>query len=93
MNTLKVKIGFTPKYKRELKRFVKHNKQRALEVKYAIDLLVQNPKHPGLHTEKLGGSDTWTIRLSEGNRLFFLWEEGTTITLIDIGSHDRYKSY
>lgn len=91
MNMLRVKIGLTPKYKRELKRFVKHNKQRAQEVKDAVDLLIENPKHPSLNTEKLGGSDIWTIRLGEGNRLFFLWEVGNRIILINVGSHDKYR--
>jgi hypothetical protein len=82
MNMLLVKINLTSKYKRELKRFVNRSKQRAQEVKNALNLLVQNPKHPGLHTEKLGGSDIWTIRLSEGNRLFFCGKIGTQLPLL-----------
>lgn len=59
----------------------------------AFSLFVENPKHPSLHIEKLMGSNIWSMRLSEGNRLFFLWINEKAIMLVDIGHHDKYKNY
>lgn len=83
----------TKKYNRERDRFIKNNKKRTEEIIETLNKFVNNPKHPSLNTEKLGGKNIWTIRLSKGDRLFFRWTDETTILLLDIGPHDKYRVY
>jgi mRNA-degrading endonuclease RelE of RelBE toxin-antitoxin system len=80
-------------YNRQLAKFVKGSKNNAESVKKATKFFVQNPRHPGLNTEKLKGSETWTIRIDKGNRIFFVWIDKTTVLFIDIGEHDKYRKY
>lgn len=79
-------------YLEALKRFVRGNPKRANNVKKAVILFKQNPRHPSLHLEKLQGSRIWTIRLDKGNRIFLTWDEPTAI-FVNIGKHDKYRKY
>ena len=80
-------------FEKEYKKFVKHNPKRAEGIIKAVEHFITNPKHPSLNVEKLGGSNFWTMRLSEGNRLFFIWIDVDKIILADVGHHDKYKNY
>ncbi len=86
-------IGRSKRFNTEYKKFVKHNNKRAESIIKAIDLFVNDPEHPGLNVEKLKASNIWTLRLSEGNRLFFLWVNEKNILLVYVGKHDKYKNY
>lgn len=88
-----VTIVRSKRFEGEYKRFVKHNLLRAESIIKALTLFVKNHKHPSLHIEKLKGSSIWSMRLSEGNRLFFLWINENTVMLVDVGQHDKYKNY
>lgn len=88
-----ITISRSKRFNTEYKKFVKHNNQRAESIIKAIDRFVNNPEHPGLNIEKLKASSIWTIRISEGNRIFFLWINKKTILLVDVGKHDKYKNY
>lgn len=74
-----ITITRSKRFNTEYKKFVKNNTPRAESIIKAV--------------EKLKGSNIWTIRLSEGNRLFFLWINEFVILLVDVGSHDKYKHY
>lgn len=82
-----------PQYEKQRDKFVRNNIQRGEALIKAQQLFVQDPKHPGLNLEKLKGSETWTIRIDKGNRIFFLWVDKTTTLFIDIGEHDKYRKY
>jgi mRNA-degrading endonuclease RelE of RelBE toxin-antitoxin system len=48
-----------------------------------------DPQHPSLHTHKRRGEgDVWQARVTRSYRLFFRME-GDTITLIDVGPHEK----
>lgn len=86
-------ISLSSHYIAAYKKYVKDNKQRVKVLKKALLLLKENPKHPSLHTEKLQGSNMWTVRISKGERLFFIWYDENTILLVDLGAHDKYRAY
>lgn len=88
-----ITIVRSKRFEEEYKKFVKHNLPRAQSIIKALTLFVHNPKHPSLNIEKLKGSNVWTMRLSQNNRLFFLWIDEITIILVDVGLHDKYKNY
>ena len=75
-----------------MRRFVKGNKKRTLFFKKTLRLLLANPRHPSLHLEKLQNSKIWSIRIDRGNRIFLVRINASALLLVDIGSHDRYKS-
>jgi len=79
-------------FDRSMRKFVKGNKKRALLVKKTLRLLLTNPRHPSLRLEKLQNSKIWTIRIDRGNRIFLVRINASALLLVDIGSHDKYKS-
>jgi len=88
-----VKIELTKKFRREHQKFIANNQTRARLVSSALRIFLSNPKHPGLHTEKLKGVRMWTMRIDKANKIFFSWIDQSTALLIDIGSHDKYRQY
>ncbi len=88
-----MQIKLSTNYYRALQKFVKGNKRNAINVKKAIKLFKNNPKHPSLNLEKLHGKQFWTIRIDRGNRIFFSWIDKSTALLLDIGKHDKYRKY
>lgn len=88
-----ITIVRSKRFEREYEKFVKRNLPHAESIIKALTLFVSNPQHPSLNGEKLKGSNVWSIRLNESNRLFFLWINKTKIILVDVGAHDKYKNY
>ena len=88
-----ISINRSQRFEGEYKKFVKRNIPRAENIIKSLALFVLNPQHPSLNVEKLSGSNVWSMRLSEGNRLFFIWIGKDEIFLVDVGSHDKYKQY
>lgn len=88
-----MQIKLSTGYHRSLKGFVKNNKGNAESTKKALKLFKENPKHPSLRLEKLGGSKIWTIRIDKGNRIFLSWIDKSTALFLDIGKHDKYRRY
>lgn len=87
-----MEIQLSSVYYRSLKQFVKNNKTNAQNVKKALSILKNNPTHPSLNLEKLGGTKIWTIRVDKGNRIFFCIRKNIAL-LIDVGKHDKYRRY
>lgn len=88
-----ITIARSKRFDSEYKKFVKKNTSRAEKIIKAINLFVNDPNHPSLNVEKLKGSNIWTMRLSQSDSIFFLWIKKSTIMLIDVGLHDKYKIY
>ncbi len=88
-----IKINRSPHFNRNFKKYVKKNTSRAESVLFALNTFRHNPNNPGLNTEKLVNSDNWSFRINRGDRIFFVWIDKTTVLLVDIGSHDKYRSY
>lgn len=88
-----MKISESSRYQQAFKVFVKGDRKKAEALKKTLTLLKHNPRHPGLHSEKLKNSELWTVRIDRGNRLFFIWKDKSVIVLVDVGKHDKYKKY
>ena len=87
------KIRLRPSFSRQLRKFTKKNNDRKEAVKEALRRFHLDPDYPSLHLEKLSGTDTWTIRIDSGNRLFFVWsDEGDTAIFFYVGSHNAYRT-
>lgn len=88
-----ITINRSKRFEVEYKKFVKRNIPRAESIIKSLTLFVLNSQHPSLNIEKLVGSNVWSMRLSKGDRLFFLWISKDKILLVDVGTHDKYKQY
>lgn len=86
------KVLQTPAFMRSLKKYVKKNAVRAELVIDTLNKFRLNPQNKGLKLEKLSGLDTWTIRVTQGDRIFFTWVNADTVLLLDIGKHDKYRT-
>lgn len=83
----------TSEYQKARNKYVKNNLRNTDALIKTLDIFVQNPTHPSLNLEKLGGTKLWTIRIDSGNRIFFAWIDESTALLIDVGKHDKYRKY
>ena len=63
--------------------------QRKIEKQEA--LFRQNPFHPSLHTEKLKPRqhELWSMRVDLNYRIVFRFTAEQSVTLINVGTHDR----
>ncbi len=86
-------IRFDESFRKSVRKFSKNNINRKNSIKKTLLLFQENPKHPSLNTEKLTGTQIWTIRVDKGNRLFFTWAEtDNTAIFFFVGPHDTYKT-
>ncbi len=88
-----IKIQYSPRYLSSRRKFLKNNLKALGKTIKTISLFVNNPNHPSLNLEKLGGTKVWTMRIDKGNRIFFYWIDKKTALFIDIGEHDKYRRY
>ncbi len=83
----------SPHYERSLSKFVKNSPQKGKKVIKTLNILSINPFYPSLHIEKLLGTEIWSCRIDKNSRIFFSWSNRTSIYLVDIGPHDKYREY
>lgn len=88
-----ITISYSPSYLAARKKFLKNNRKLTDKAIKAISLFVKNPQHPSLNLEKLRGTKIWTVRIDQGNRIFFYWIKESEALFIDIGKHDKYRKY
>ena len=94
MPPLRLKLEYSRYFLSQRKKYVKNNRKRFEDFKKAVTLFASNPNHPSLNVEKLrNAKGVYTIRLSKGDRIFFIWKEERTVLFIDIGKHDKYRRY
>lgn len=82
----------TSKYQRERDKYLRHNLPRVSQVYKTLKTFQDNPKSGGLNIEKLS-EKVYSMRLNKGDRIFFSWIDNTTVLLLDIGKHDKYRKY
>ena len=87
-----IKLKPTTHFERSRKKYVKKNVLRAEKILSTLQVFRKNPLHPSLNLEKLRNSDVWSMRLGRGDRLFFTWIGKETVLLLDIGTHDKYRT-
>ena len=81
-----MEILFTDRFEEAYEKLTKAEKHN---VRKAITLLGDNPKHPGLRVKKMeGGRDIWEARASIRIRITFEMA-GETIVMRNVGEHDR----
>lgn len=86
-------IAFDKRYIKPYKSFIRNNKRNGDAINKTLKFFEINPKHPSLNTEKLSGSNVWSIRIDKGNRLFFIWSEAQdTAIFFSVGPHDKYRT-
>lgn len=57
------------------------------QVQKALRLFMENPRHPGLHFEKLKGSEYRTIHPDRGKYRIVLRGDGSDFELVDVDRH------
>lgn len=82
-------IWRTRKFDRSLQALAHDRQVRAAK---SLQLFSDNPRHPSLHFEKLGGSDCRTIRVDRNHRIVLIEVSEDVYEVIDIGSHDYIYS-
>ena len=75
-----------PSFKKRLAR--KSIKEQGAIYK-CIDLLSEDPRHPGLHTRRIVSKGTMEARASGANRIEWEYGDGGAIILLNHCSHDR----
>jgi len=87
------KVSFHKRFLSIYHKFSKRSQKRFLAIDRALRLFAHNPRHPSLHTEKLSGSNVWSIRIDQNNRLFFIWsDDNDTAIFFSVGPHDSYRA-
>ncbi|MDO8498090.1 MAG: hypothetical protein Q7S61_06130 [bacterium] len=89
----RIKIEYSSTFNRTLKKFVKNNISRYEDYSKVVRLFAKDPQHPSLNLEKLKHSPFWTIRLNRNDRIFFIWKSKTSTIFLDVGKHDKYRTY
>jgi hypothetical protein len=86
---LTTRLQLTPAFE---KAFVRLPKALQARVTATLERFIDNPRHPGLHFEKLrGGGDLHSIRTTRGYRILMRRESdsaGELFALVDVGPHD-----
>ena len=84
-----MKVVATAHFKRAYKKLPPET-QAATDA--AIRQFIDNPRHPGLHFEKLTGSDDRTIRVDRGKWRIVLRGDRGEFELVDVDRHDTVDS-
>ncbi len=79
----------TERFKKDFKRLPREVHERTGK---ALELFLENPRHPSLHAKKMEGApDIWELRVSDNYRITFqLVEDG--ILLRRIGTHNILRT-
>lgn len=64
---------WSPGFKRSFKRSVRHKPELKAKIEHALNLLIENPFHPLLHTHKLKGdlAGSWACTVDFEYRIVF----------------------
>lgn len=80
-----MQLSASPRFTRAYKALPHEAKE---QVQKALRLFMENSRHPGLHFEKLKGSDYRTIRPDRGKYRIVLRGDGDAFELVDVDRHD-----
>jgi len=85
-----MKIEFDRKFKRQLKKISKKDKQLYKIFLRKLDLLKEKPDHKSLRLHKVSGKriSSWSVTITYKVRVLFVLRK-KSILLTDIGSHDE----
>ncbi len=83
-----MKIETLRSFDDDFRRLPREMQERARRL---LGVLIDNPRHPSLRFKKMGGSETWELRVSRGYRITLEMREETYL-LRRIGSHDILRS-
>lgn len=90
-----MRLIWSPRFARDLKRLVRRNPQIMSEVEMALQKLSEDSFDPSLKTHKLKGdlAGIWACSINYSNRILFEFVEDDeaeeeTILLHTVGSHD-----
>jgi len=80
-----VVIRLTGRFERSFARLTKTEMKTVWK---AVELLADNPRHPGLQVKKMKGKDIWEARVSARLRMTFD-VVGDIIYMRHVGEHDK----
>lgn len=80
-----MQLSASPRFTRAYKALPQEAKET---VQKALRLFMENPRHPGLHFEKLKSSNYRTIRPDRGKYRIVLRGEGSSFELVDVDRHE-----
>ncbi len=85
-------INRSSRFKRSYKRLPPHIQNDFDE---SVKIFFKNPFDPALQTHKLHGNldAYYAFDLRAGYRVLFVFEEDSTVLLVNIGDHDDYKKW
>ncbi len=78
-------IRLTGRFERSFARLTKTEMKTVWK---AVELLADNPRHPGLQVKKMKGKDIWEARVSARLRMTFD-VVGDIIYMRHVGEHDK----
>ena len=80
----------TERFKKDFKRLPSEIQER---VGTTLERFVDNPRHPSLHAKKMEGApNIWELRVTDNYRITFQYENGDSIQLRKIGTHDILRN-
>ncbi len=84
-------VTTTPKFDRSFARLIDGSPALESIFRRKLSMFVHDPFDPSLATHKLGGNmrELWSFSLTPKLRIVFSFEEGNTVILVNVGSHDR----
>ncbi len=87
---------WSPGFKRSYKRSIRHKPELKAKIEHALNLLIENPFHPLLHTHKLKGdlAGSWACTVDFEYRIVFEFindpETGEEMLLLEaVGTHEE----
>lgn len=85
-----MKLIRTDRFKRDFKKLPEPIKRKTEQ---ALRFLVENPRHPSLHTKRIRGTKhLWEARVTKNYRIVFAVEEDTYV-LYGVGPHEIIERF
>ncbi len=86
-------IRYDRRFLKALQVIAKSDTARAKPVQSAVERFAVDSRHPSLNFEKLKGTELYSIRVTQGDRVILRQVDPDTFELIDVGNHDIYRRY
>ena len=87
------KIRPGPGFEKAFVRLAGRDLPRRRRILNALTQFEADPRRVGLNFERLKGTDFFSIRVTQGDRVILRQIDADTFELVDVGSHDIYRRY
>ncbi|MDP3941328.1 MAG: type II toxin-antitoxin system mRNA interferase toxin, RelE/StbE family [bacterium] len=85
-----MRLNYTQNFRKNYKKRISNNPNLTQRFKKRLELFLSSPSHPLLRSHKLAGAkkDLRSFSVAGDIRVIY-YQEGETIYLVDIGSHNQ----